>query len=72
MLKQRSFFTEQKEMYKQPVESSGTAISPQQQEELDEYRQYLASAKSNQEELKRKRDWFLKKDQRSIHGFQRF
>jgi len=70
--KAKKFFTEQKEMYKQPVESSGTAISPQQQQELDEYRQYLASAKSNQEELKRKRDWFLKKTNEVFTDFKGF
>ena len=38
--KAKKFFEEQKEMYKQPVESSGTAISEEQQKELETYKQY--------------------------------
>ena len=58
--KAKKFFEEQKEMYKQPVESSGTAISEEQQKELESCKQYLAEAKSNEQEIRRKRDWFIK------------
>ena len=59
--KARKFFTEQKEMYKQPLESSTVGTSQEQEKELEEYKQYLAEAKNNQEEGVKRRNWFLKK-----------
>jgi|TARA_R110000744_G_scaffold39323_2_gene89530 hypothetical protein len=53
------FFNEQQELYKQPLESS--VSSNEANEELNEYRQYLTNAKSQQEEANRKREWFGKK-----------
>ncbi len=70
--KAKKFFEEQKEMYKQPVESSGTAISEEQQKELETYKQYLAEAKSNEQEIKRKRDWFVDKTNEVFTDFKGF
>jgi hypothetical protein len=70
--KAKKFFKEQKEMYKQPLESSTVGISEEQQKELDEYKQYLATAKSNQEEVKRKRDWFVEKTNEVFSDFKGF
>lgn len=57
--KAKKFFTEQKELYKQPLESS-SAANPQAQEEIQAYRQYLESVKTQQEEAEAKRTWFIK------------
>jgi hypothetical protein len=58
--KAKKFFNEQKELYKQPLESRPAADSQSNNEELIEYRQYLESAKTQQQESEAKRDWFLK------------
>ena len=58
--KAKRFFNEQKELYKQPLESRPAADSQSNNEELIEYRQYLESAKTQQQESEAKRDWFLK------------
>ena len=70
--KAKKFFDEQKEMYKQPVESSGTAISEELQKEIDSYKQYLAEAKSSEQEIKRKRDWFIDKTNEVFTDFKGF
>jgi len=58
--KAKKFFNEQKELYKQPLESRPAADSQSNNEELQEYRQYLESAKTQQQESETKRNWFLK------------
>ena len=58
--KAKKFFNEQKELYKQPLESRPAADSQSNNEELQEYRQYLESVKTQQQESEAKRDWFLK------------
>ena len=58
--KAKKFFNEQKELYKQPLESRPAADSQSNNEELIEYRQYLESAKTQQQESETKRNWFLK------------
>lgn len=68
----KKFFNEQKEMYKQPLESSAPAISDEDKEELEEYRQYLSKAKTQQEEVERKRDWFVKKTDEVFQDFKGF
>tara|TARA_R100001443_G_scaffold116998_2_gene139463 strand:+ start:7718 stop:8857 length:1140 start_codon:yes stop_codon:yes gene_type:complete len=70
--KAKKFFNEQKEMYKQPLESSGSGISESDQKELDSYKQYLAEAKTNQEEIKRRRDWFIDKTNKVFQDFKGF
>lgn len=59
--KAKKFFNEQKEMYKQPLESSTVGFSDSEKQELQAYKQYLEQAKTQEEELTRKRDWFLNK-----------
>ena len=59
--KARKFFTEQKEMYKQPLESSTVGMSEEAKKQQEEYKQYLDDSKSYQEENKRKSEWFEKK-----------
>lgn len=59
--KARKFFNEQKEMYKEPLESSTATLSKEQEEQLTAYNQYVKDAQTYEEEFKRKRDWFLKK-----------
>ena len=58
--KAKKFFNEQKELYKQPLESRPATDSQSNNEEIQEYRQYLESAKTQQQESETKRNWFLK------------
>jgi hypothetical protein len=59
--KAKNYFLEQQEKYKQPLESSTGAISDGEKEEYEVYKQYLSKAATQQEESKRKSDWFTKK-----------
>ena len=59
--KARKFFTEQKDTYKQPLESSTVGMSDEAKKQQEEYRQYLDDAKSYKEETKRKSEWFDRK-----------
>jgi len=61
IVKAKKFFNEQKSMYKEPLESSTASISESDAEELKAYKQYIEQSKSQEEELRRKRDWFLNK-----------
>jgi hypothetical protein len=70
--KAKSFFEEQKEMYKQPLESSTVGISDEQLQEFEEYKRYLAEANTAQEEIKRKRDWFVQKTDEVFNDFKGF
>ncbi len=57
----KKFFTSQKEKYKLPLESSSVGISESEKKEIEEYKQYIAKAKTLEEEGNRKRQWFDKK-----------
>lgn len=57
--KARRFFSEQQEVYKQPLESRESSTS--ENEEFQAYKQYVSEAKTQQEESNRKTDWFSKK-----------
>lgn len=59
--KAKSFFNDYKEKYSVPLESSTESISEDKQKELDAYQKYIDDAKSYQEELVRKAEWFEKK-----------
>ena len=59
--KAKKYFNEQKEMYKQPLESSPVATSESENEEFQAYKQYIESVKTQQEESDAKRNWFIKK-----------
>ena len=58
--KAKKFFNEQKELYKHPLESRPDVNSESNNEEILQYRQYLESAKNQQEESETKRNWFIK------------
>lgn len=58
--KAKKFLREQQELYKQPLESRESSANANN-EELIEYRQYLESAKAQQEDASQKREWFVKK-----------
>lgn len=57
--KAKKYFNEQKEMYKQPLESSPAGISQSEMEEVDAALQYIKQSKSYEEELGRKREVFV-------------
>jgi hypothetical protein len=59
--KAKNYFLEQQEKYKQPLESRQDAISDGEKEEYEVYKQYLSKAATQQDESKRKSDWFTKK-----------
>jgi|TARA_R100001460_G_scaffold12135_1_gene27999 hypothetical protein len=65
--KAKKFFEKQKEMYKEPLESSVKSISQEQQENLEAYNKYVQDAQTYEEEAKRKRDWFLDKTEEVFH-----
>ena len=58
--KAKKFLRQQQEQYKQPLESRESSASGNN-DELIEYRQYLESAKTQQEDANNKREWFVKK-----------
>ena len=58
--KAKKFFNEQKEMYKQPIESTRQASSPEVDEKLKAYQQYLDNAKTVEESNLKKSEWFTK------------
>jgi len=58
--KAKKFLKEQQEQYKQPLESRESSATANN-EDLIEYRQYLESTKTQQEEAAQKREWFVKK-----------
>jgi hypothetical protein len=62
----KKFFNAQKEKYSVPLESRGEAISEEQREVYEKYKQYTEQASSLEEENERKRQWF---DQRSDEVF---
>lgn len=70
--KAKKFFNEQKEMYKQPLESSTAAISKEDKEALEAYQQYINESKTYEEETNKKRDWFLKKTNEVFNDFKGF
>ena len=59
--KAKKFFNEQKDMYKQPLESRQEAVSESEKKEYEVYKQYLKEAATQQEETKRKSEWFSQK-----------
>jgi hypothetical protein len=57
--KAKKFFKEQQEQYKLPLESRENQFTDT--EEYNAYKQYVNTAQSQQEEAKRKSEWFVKK-----------
>lgn len=64
----KKFFNSQKEKYKVPLESSPAAISQEEKEEYELFRQYTKQAKTIEEENNRKREWFSKKTDEVFDG----
>ena len=60
LAKAKKYFEEQREKYKTPLESGGVS-SGADQEALRSYQEYIASAKTAQEENQKRYDWFQKK-----------
>ena len=58
--KAKKFLRQQQETYKQPLESRESSANADNNE-LIEYRQYLESAKTQEEQANHKRQWFVKK-----------
>lgn len=59
--KAKSYFKEMQEKYKQPLESSGAQASNVSDKEMEGYRQYIADAKSYEEETARKKEFYESK-----------
>lgn len=57
----KEYFNAQKEKYKAPLESRGQTLPPEEQEEIQQFRQYKESAKTQQEDARKKGEWFQKK-----------
>lgn len=57
----KKFFNTQKEKYKLPLESSALGLSKDEEEDFKSYREYIKNAKTYEEEVNRKREFFLKK-----------
>ena len=72
VVKAKKYFEEQKEMYKQPLESSTVGVSEEQQKEIEAYKQYVDEAKTTKEEVNRKREWFLEKSNEVFKDFKGF
>ncbi len=56
----KNFLNSEREKYKAPLESRMGNVSQEEQEEFRAYKQYIADAKNNEEEIERKRQWFDK------------
>ena len=57
----KKFFNSQKEKYKLPLESSLGSIPNDEKQNYEAYKQYIANAKTIEEENNRKRQWFDQK-----------
>lgn len=66
IVKAKKFFNEQKEMYRQPLESSVTGIS-EDNEDYKAYKQYVENAKTQSEEQARKVDFFNKETDKVLN-----
>jgi len=69
--KAKDFFIQQQEKYKVPLESRGASDSASK-EEAEDYKQYIAEAKTAAEEQTRVRDVFLKKTNDVFSEFKGF
>jgi hypothetical protein len=64
----KRFFTQQKEQYKMPLESSVPSVSDEEKEVYESYKQYTKQAKTLQEENERKAKWFENKTDELFNG----
>ena len=56
--KAKDYFKEMQDKYKQPLESRGMQTSNVSDEEMEGYKQYIADAKSHEEETTRKKEFY--------------
>lgn len=61
IVKARSYFVEQQEKYKKPLESSSFSIPDEDKEEYESYKKYIKESNTILEEQNKKREWFQKK-----------
>ena len=66
--KAKGYFEDMKEQYKLPLESSGGESSGIDAEELEAYKRYTESAKTQQELGERRRKWFTEKTNEVFGG----
>lgn len=66
--KAKGYFEDMKEQYKLPLESSGGESSGIDAEELEAYKRYTESAKTQQELGERRRNWFTEKTNEVFGG----
>jgi len=66
--KAKGYFEDMKEQYKLPLESSGGESSGIDSEELEAYKRYTESAKTQQELGERRRNWFTEKTNEVFGG----
>lgn len=59
--KAKKYFNSQKEQYAKPLESSGNGLSPAEREEFEAYKKQLNESSSQNEEMKRRSEWFQQK-----------
>jgi hypothetical protein len=70
--KAKDYFAEQQEKYKVPLESRRDGLPDSEAKELEEYRQYIADAKTIDEQNSRKREMFSKKTDDVFNEFKGF
>jgi hypothetical protein len=71
--KAKDFFAKQQELYKVPLESRGDNLtSPESAKELEDYRKYIAEAKTVQEQQSRLRELYDKKTNDLFSEFKGF
>ena len=66
--KAKGYFEDMKEQYKLPLESSGGESSGVDSEEMEAYKQYTESAKTQKELGERRRKWFTEKTNEVFGG----
>jgi len=66
--KAKGYFEDMKEQYKLPLESSGGERSGVDSEEMEAYKRYTESAKTQQELGERRRNWFTEKTNEVFGG----
>ena len=66
--KAKGYFEDMKEQYKLPLESSGSESSGIDTEELEAYKRYTESAKTQKELGERRRNWFTEKTNEVFGG----
>ena len=72
MQKLKSFLRSKRKCINNPLSQVRLEFLRSNKKELDSYKQYLAEAKSNQEELQRRRDWFVNKTDEVFQDFKGF